>query len=493
MVEESRGVPTGGLSMFEISTRPWLYNLTLKYGYQITTLSAIPKQEFQAIANLGFDMVWMMGIWELGEYGLNYDQTNSGYAQNLPGYTTADIIGSPYAVVNYTCNPQLGTDADIAAMRRTLNGMGLLLMLDYVPNHTAVDCPWATNETDNYVKVNKGTNPPYDSSRYLPNGIAYGWAGWGDSWQDTAQINIWNPKTRKLRTNEVMHVASLADAIRCDMAFLLLNSQFQQIWGAEVGTWGYTQPATEWWADTITAVKAQYPKVIFLAEVYSPNEPALQSLGFDYTYDKTLHDKLGGGNLDDVRGWITGNSASFATHSAHFTSNHDEQRGATFFGSWWRSDAAALLTYTLPGMRFFWMGDFNGYQHQLMVQLRREESEPTVADCYSFYQTFLSIINTPVFKQGQWQYMDVIGDNTPLIAFHWSLGNERRLCVINFSAEQQGWGTIVLPDAQAQNGNDTIPVTDLLSGAVYYRSASALRTSGLNVGVNSWYGSIFEY
>lgn len=38
-----------------------------------------------------------------------------------------------------------------------------------------------------------------------------------------------SPATRAARTNEVMKVASLADAIRCDMAFLLLNTQFQQV------------------------------------------------------------------------------------------------------------------------------------------------------------------------------------------------------------------------------------------------------------------------
>jgi len=481
--------------MYEISTRPWLYNLTLKYSKPITTLSAIPIAEFQAIAALGFDMVWMMGVWSLGKYGLNYDRTNPGllqsYAQTLPGYTTDDIIGSPYAVTNYTCNPQLGSDADIAALRQLLASVGLKLMLDYVPNHTAVDCAWTTTEVNYYVRAN-GTGP-YDPSRYLSNGIAYGWAGWGDSWQDTAQINIWNPQTRIARTNELLHVASLADAIRCDMAFLLLNDQFEQIWSTQLAYWNFSRPTTEWWADAIATVKSKYPGTIFLAEVYSPYEPALQSNGFDYTYDKTLHDKLGSGDLNAVRGWITGNSAYFASHSAHFIDNHDEPRGASYFGSWWRSDAAALLTYTLPGMRFFYMGDFEGYVNKLDVHLRREASEPTVAQAYSFYQTFLSIINAPVFKLGQWQYMNVQGNNTPLIAFHWSYNNDRRLCVINFSNQQQGWGTIVLPDAQPVNGNDTIPITDLLSGTVYERSASELRTTGLNVGVNSWYGQIFQY
>lgn len=496
MTRRAQGVvPAGGMSMYEISTRPWLYNLTQKYGKPITTLSAIPIQEFQTIANQGFDMVWMMGVWSLGAYGLNFDRTNQGllqaYSQNLPGYTTDDIIGSPYAVTNYTCNPQLGSDADILTLRKTLNSLGLKLMLDYVPNHTAVDCPWTTSTPDNYVRAQNGTTP--DPTRFLSNGIAYGWGGWGGAWQDTCQINIWNPATRTARTSEVLHVASLADAIRCDVAYLLLNSQFSQNWGPQLSAWGWTQPATEWWSDAITAVKAQYPNVIFLAEVYTPLQPDMQAVGFDYTYDKELHDRLGNGDLDNIRGWITGNSASFATHSAHFTSNHDEQRGATFFGSWWRSDAAALLTFTMPGLRFFWMGDFEGYQYQLDVHLRREQNESTVADSYAFYQTFLSIVNTPVFKQGQWQYLDVQGDNTPLIAFHWSLGNERRLCVINFSDEQQGWGTIVVPDAQPINGNDTIPVTDLLSGEVYYRSANGMRTSGLNVGINSWYAQIFQY
>lgn len=64
----------------------------------------------------------------------------------------------------------------------------------------------------------------------------------------------------------------MADGIRCDMAYLLLNSQFAQNWGTQLKSWGYTQPATEWWSDTISAVKSMYPNTIFLAEVYSPFE-----------------------------------------------------------------------------------------------------------------------------------------------------------------------------------------------------------------------------
>jgi hypothetical protein len=147
-------------------------------------------------------------VWELGAYGLKYDQTNPALLayyptvgnisnkqlmlQVLPGYTQSDIIGSPYAVVNYTCNPQLGSDADIMAFKKKINAMGLKLMLDFVPNHSAVDCPYTTTNPEYYIRAPKGSQPPYDPNIYLPNGIAYGSSCSGcGSWQDTAQFNYW--------------------------------------------------------------------------------------------------------------------------------------------------------------------------------------------------------------------------------------------------------------------------------------------------------------
>eukprot|EP01116_Phalansterium_solitarium_P000236 TRINITY_DN10137_c0_g1_i1.p1 TRINITY_DN10137_c0_g1~~TRINITY_DN10137_c0_g1_i1.p1 ORF type:complete len:514 (-),score=133.76 TRINITY_DN10137_c0_g1_i1:553-1875(-) len=440
-----------------------------------------------------------MGVWELGEYGLNFDKTNPGllahYPQVLPDFTLADVIGSPYAVTNYTCNPQLGSDNDIAALRKKLNSMGLRLMLDFVPNHSAVDCPLTSSNPTMYINAPKGTQPPYDPSTYLPSGIAYGSVCGGcGSWQDTAQFNIWDQSTRKYRTQELLRVASLADAIRCDMAYLLLNDLFGQNWQTQLSSWGYSRPSTEWWADAIAAAKAQYPNVTFLAEVYSPWQSNLQAAGFDFTYDKDLHDRLGANNLDDVRSWLSGNSPSFVQHSAHFVSNHDEPRAVAFFGSWWQADAAALLTYTLPGMRFYWMGQFDGFKYQLDVHLRREESEPAVPDVQSFYSTFLNITNDPVFKYGTWTYVPVSQSDSSwrLIAYRWAYKNERRLCVINFS-DTNGSANVVVADAQSRNGNDTIPVTDLLSGQTWQRSASAMRTTGLFVVINSWYAQIFTY
>jgi glycosidase len=488
--------PTG-FSMYEISTRPWLYNLSLKYEQPITTLSQIPDEEFLALKQAGIDMVWMMGVWQLGAYGLNYDQTNAGllahYAQVLPGYTTQDIIGSPYAVVDYTLNSELGSESDLKALRDKLHSMGLLLMLDFVPNHTAVDCPWTSSNINYYIRAPKGQPPPYDSNVYLANGIAYGSSGYG-AWQDTAQLNYWNPELAKERINQLLYVASLSDGIRCDMAYLLLNDLFQQNWGEQLSSWGWTRPAEEWWTTAISAVKQQYPNTILLAEVYSPYKHTLQGLGFDYTYDKQLYDRLGNGDLDSVRAWLTDNSLDFHTHSAHFVSNHDEPRAATYFGSWYRADAAALLTFTLPGLRFFWEGEWAGYTWPLDIHLRREKTQPANDYVLSMYKSLTAIVSDDVFKKGQWTYLNVFGADTAgqLIAYRWNYKQEKRLCILNFSGSE-AQGRVIVADAQPVNGNDTIPITDLLTNTTYYRSATDMRTNGLYVIINQWWAQIFTY
>ena len=90
--------------LYEISTRPWLYELSNKYNKPITKLRDIPLEEFDYLRDNGVDIVWMMGVWKLGQYGLDFDR-KLDFSYVLPDITKEDIIGSPYAVVEYTCNP----------------------------------------------------------------------------------------------------------------------------------------------------------------------------------------------------------------------------------------------------------------------------------------------------------------------------------------------------------------------------------------------------
>lgn len=491
------GAAADNVNMYELSTRPWLYSLSLKYGRNISRLVDVPMEEFAAIKQKGMDIVWLMGVWHLGNYGLNFDRTDPGtlssYDSILPGWTLPDVIGSPYAVTQYTANPQLGSDADIAGLRARLNAMGLKLMLDFVPNHSAVDAVQMSTNPEYYIRAPKGTQPPYDSNVYMPSGIAYGSDGYGP-WRDTAQYNYWNPDTRAARIKELFHVASLADAIRCDMAYLAINNLFGQTWGSQLASWGFSRPATEFWADAISAVKSVYPNVVFLAEVYSPWQGDLQAQGFDYTYDKALYDVITSDDLDNVRGHISGSSVSYLAHSAHFVANHDEERAAAHFGGWTQANAAALIMYTIPGMRFYWMGDFEGYKAKLAVQLRRESWEPVHNATEQFYATLLPIVTADVFNKGTWTYLPVSGSNSEwrLMAWRWEYNNQKRLCVINYS-DTAGSGSVIVSNAQAPAGTDNLTITELLTGQSYVRSASQMRNSGLFVIVPPWYAQIFSY
>jgi glycosidase len=421
--------------------------------------------------------VWMMGVWSLGAYGLKFDQSAAQvahYQQVLANFQLADVIGSPYAVCNYSVNGAVGDLAALQRLKKRLNGMGLRLMLDFVPNHSAVDADWLlAGQLDLYVRAPKSQPAPYDGSRFLPNGVAFGWGGWGGAWQDTAQLNFWNPAMVAAHTAQLLKVAAVADAVRCDMAFLALNDQFGNNWGAEVGSWGYTRPAQEFWQVAIGAVKRQYPDVVFLAEVYDPLQWNLQQVGFDYTYDKYLLDQLAAGNVAGARSHIGLASFQYTSHSAHFLSNHDEPRAvAKFGGNWWQANAAALIAYTLPGMRFLWEGDLHGHLNQIAVQLRRETPSADISNVTDFYKTLLPIVAHPVFRDGNWTFVN--NNNANLIVYRWHLGAERRLCVLNFTPQQQ-WDTIVLPDAAPSPvTGDSIPVTDLLTNTTWTRSGARI-------------------
>lgn len=106
---------------------------------------------------------------------MNFDKDHSGdYKSNLPDFTMDDVIGSPYAITEFICNTDIGTDDDIRTLKSKLNSMGLKLMLDFVPNHSAVDSPYVTSNPDYYIRAPPNTPSPYDRNIYLENGVAYG-------------------------------------------------------------------------------------------------------------------------------------------------------------------------------------------------------------------------------------------------------------------------------------------------------------------------------
>src|SRR6476469_5466913 len=109
----------------------------------------------------------------------------------------------------------------------------------------------------------------------------------------------------------------------------------------------------------------------------------MQHLGFYFTYDKPLYDRLVHADPRDVRAHLTADEA-FQRRSARFIENHDEPRSVVSLGD--RVRAAAVVVSTIPGLRFYHDGQFEGRRSRLPVQLGVMPDEPVDAALQSFYR-----------------------------------------------------------------------------------------------------------
>ena len=407
--------------------------------------------------------------------------------------TILHLSGSPYAITAYQCNPELGGNSALESLREVMKSESIALMLDFVPNHMAGDCPQVVSNPEMFVRAPRHLEAPFSPDRYLPNGVAYG----NPEWTDTAQINYWNPVAVDWQIENLLQVASFCSAIRCDMAHLVLNDNFGAIWRENVESWGWQRPEEEFWRVAIRRVKEEYPGTIFLAETYS-DESTLLSLGFDFVYDKRLFDRLEHGNLDSIRDHISMSGSDFLSRCAHFVENHDEPRAVHSFGSVERANAAAVITFTVPGMRFHFQGQWKGKRAKLNVHLRRCSEEPISEEAVEFYQRLQPIVSEDVFRRGSFAMANIIQSPPEesawrLLAWQWSLADKKeyRLVVVNFT-DTLGVSRYAIPCLDEVEG-EVVVVSDLLSGQKWERQRDVLLQEGLVVVLEPWKAQIFAF
>lgn len=341
------------------------------------------------IKGLGCTHIWYTGIIE---HATQTDYSTYGIKRDHQAVVKGKA-GSPYAIKDYyDIDPDLAVKVEdrmkefqnlVARTHRT----GLKVIIDFVPNHVArqycsdakpegvKDLGEADNKgmafsTENnfYYIPGRDFAPQFDArdnsgTPYIERPAK---ATGNDCFNESPCINDWYetvklnygidymgggqrhfspvPNTWHKMLDILMFWAGKdIDGFRCDMAEMV---------------------PCEFWGWAIPQVKEKYPKVIFIAEVYNPNEYRnyLFNGKFDYLYDKvglydTLKSVMNGAPASCITGcWQSVNDIS--GHMLNFLENHDEQRIASdFFSGNAKKGKAAMLVSALmntnPMMVYF--------------------------------------------------------------------------------------------------------------------------------------------
>jgi hypothetical protein len=387
--------------LYQINTRCWLKDLSTQLKRAVT-LASVPDEEFAGWQQAGFTHIWLMGVWTTGaharEIARQHPDLRKDYDQVLPGWTDADVAGSPYSIADYSVPNTLGGDEELKKFRAKLNARDIKLVLDFVPNHLGLDHAWVSAQPDLFVQSPKQVEGTFEVKTATgPRWIAHGKDPYFAPWTDVAQLDYRRPATRNAMRKLLLSVAAKCDGVRCDMAMLLLNEVFAKTW-AHLPAAG-PKLALEFWPEAIRETKQAQPGFIFMAEVYWGLEGKLQSLGFDFTYDKALYDDLIWRHAAAAQRKLLTHPEDYVNRSIHFLENHDEPRVAEKLSPV-ENRVAALAILSLPGMRFLHEGELTGARIKVPVQLGRRPTEPVQPEIKAAYAALLATLKQSFVGQG---------------------------------------------------------------------------------------------
>jgi Alpha amylase, catalytic domain len=493
---EARTMPPSPLYplLYQVNTRVWLAEQSRALGWP-STLDDIPDGELDRVAGMGFDWIWLLSVWQTGPTGQRVSRENPEwrreFQETLPDLDEEDIAGSGFAITGYAVHPGLGGDAGLARLRERLRRRGLRLMLDFVPNHTALDHPWVEAHPEYYVS---GTET--DLARAPRNYtwvrrsrgdrlLAHGRDPYFPGWPDTLQLDYANPATEEAMLGELLKIAGQCDGVRCDMAMLILPDVFERTWGRRPG---------RFWPMATEGVRKKVPGFSFMAEVYWDLEWIMLEQGFDYAYDKRLYDRLREGHARPAREHLYA-GLDYQSKLARFLENHDEPRAAATLAPGVH-EAAAVLTYLSPGLRFFHQGQFEGRRKRISPHLVRAPQEPVDEALRRFYDRLLAVLRSPVARDGEWCLLECgpawEGNWTwdGFVAWSWRGGDGQRLLVaVNYKGNQ-GQCYVRLPFDELRGR--AVRLQDRMSPAVYDRSGDDLVARGLYLDMPAWGYHVFE-
>ena len=283
-----------------------IYEVNVRQFTPEGTLAAL-QPHLARIRDLGVDVIWLMPVQPIG-------------VKNRKG-----VLGSYYSISNYTTvNPEFGTVADFKALVNAAHGLGLKVLLDWVPNHTAFDHPWITAHKDWYVMKPDGS---ISNARDQQNHDT--------DWTDVAELNY---------DNQDMRRAMLAD---------------MRYWVDSTGIDGFRADVAggvpdDFWREARRTLLVARPDLFMLAE----SEGANFHKSFDMTYGWEFHHLLndlakGKAKTSALNAYFVKEDSTYGrdAYRMYFTSNHDENswQGTEFERMADNHKPAFILAATVQG------------------------------------------------------------------------------------------------------------------------------------------------
>ena len=370
------------MRIYEINTRVHCSNL-----------SEISQGELKGLSGLGFDAIWLMGMWGISRGVLKISKLVS-----------EDFEGSPYAVAEYKFNKKLGGKRQFVALVERAHRAGLKVIVDFVSNHMSLDCPWIDEHPEFFITSDVRLRPQSTSDYFLHRSgelVAFGRDPYFPPWHDTAQLDYTSAGLRARMIETLKRISQYADGVRCDMAMLVLRDHIRRMWYPLADrAWFDRRMPGEFWDEAIAEVRKSRPGFLFIAEAYWDKEEDLIELGFDMAYEKKLYDGLVARDVDLVKQRIARGTRSLE-RSLNFIENHDEPRAASVFSKT-NNLAAAALILSLPGSVLINEGQLEGFTEKLPVQ-RLKPVTPELPDenLKRDYLRLLSITGDDVFTTGE--------------------------------------------------------------------------------------------